>query len=89
MTFSQAGPVGEAVGTECVARFLLNAKGKHLAAMWHGFQDAGAGSPYDCGYFTADSIREANRSGWAIKDYEQLVDFERLTMTLQTSTVLI
>ena len=89
MTFAQAGPVGEAVGTESVARFLLNSKGKQVAAMWSGFQNAGSGTPYDLGYFTADSIREANRMGWSIKDYERLVDFDRLTMTLQTSTVMI
>lgn len=89
MTFAQAGPVGEPVGTESVARFLLNSKGKALGAMWHGFQTAGSGTVYDIGYFTADSIREANRSVWSIKDYQELVDFERLTMALQQNTALI
>lgn len=89
MTFAQAGPVGEPVGTESVARFLLNAKGKQLAAMWSGFQHAGAGTAYDVGYFTADSILASNRQAWSIKDYQEMVDFERLEMTLQTSTVLI
>ena len=88
-TFSAAGPVGEAVGTESVSRFLLNAKGKQLGMLWSGFETAGSGTEYDVGYFTAESIRIATRSAWSIPNYRKRVDWPNLTVTLQNVTSLV
>lgn len=84
MTWFAIGPVGEAVGTESIARFLLNSKGKQLGILWDGFQTAGSGTSFDCGYFTADCIREAGKFGTSIDNYRQRVSVERLTVTLQS-----
>lgn len=89
MVFSAAGPVGEAVGTETVARFLLNSKGKQLGVIWSGFHQATVGTAFDIGKWTADSIREANRFGTSIGNYTQLVDCERLSMTLTNTSVVV
>ena len=82
-------PVGEAVGTETVARFLLNSKGKQLGVIWSGFHQATVGTAFDIGKWTADSIREANRFGTSIGNYTQLVDCERLSMTLTNTSVVV